>query len=557
MYYSRQMGWSEGRFDYALDATTLRYFDRLSNRSRLRVIASSGTALRQAQGPEYWKYSVIGMMETAPAFRLRSMTGCMRIGYAQECNGWSFCRFSGYNKAMTENNKIILTGVTPSGSSLHIGNYFGALKPLVEQGKAGAMVYCFVSDLHALTTVQDKKTLQNNIRNVIINYLACGIEGENFIFFRQSDVHQHCELETILTNFVSLGQMKRMHAYKDKLEKGVDGESINMGLFNYPILMAADILLYNADGVPVGADQKQHLEIARDIAENFNKKTGKQVFKLPEPMIDENIGRIVGTDGERKMSKSLGNTIGIFEDYKTIEKQIMSCYTDPGRKSATDPGKVEGNPVFLYHDLWNDDKEEVTDLKKRYREGKVGDVEVKQRLLEAHKRYFAKIRERKQYLEEHPLEVQKIINRGASLASLLAAVNLAKVKAAVGLEVNFVKPEKMWSEPRPLISFDEFAKVELRVGKVVKATAPEWSNKLIEQKVDFGPLGQKTIFSALRAWYGPEDFEGKNLVYVTNIPPRKMGDFMSEGMIMAVEDEEGKPIRFEMPDKIAPGSVIG
>ncbi|MBQ6436419.1 tryptophan--tRNA ligase, partial [bacterium] len=220
---------------------------------------------------------------------------------------------------MTEKNKIILTGVTPSGNSLHIGNYFGALKPLVEQGKAGAMVYCFVSDLHALTTVQDKKTLQNNIRNVIINYLACGVEGDNFIFFRQSEVAQHCELETILTNFVSLGQMKRMHAYKDKLEKGVDGESINMGLFNYPILMAADILLYNADGVPVGADQKQHLEIARDIAENFNKKTGKQVFKLPEPIIDEKIGRIVGTDGERKMSKSLGNTIGIFEDYKTIE----------------------------------------------------------------------------------------------------------------------------------------------------------------------------------------------------------------------------------------------
>ena len=153
--------------------------------------------------------------------------------------------------------------------------------------------------------------------------------------------------------------------------------------------------------------------------------------------------------------------------------------------------------------------------------------------------------------------MQKIINRGASLASLLAAVNLAKVKAAVGLEVNFVKPEKMWSEPRPLISFDEFAKVELRVGKVVKATAPEWSKKLIEQKIDFGPLGQTTIFSALRAWYGPEDFEGKNLVYVTNIPPRKMGDFMSEGMILAVEDDEGKPIRFEMPDKIAPGSVIG
>lgn len=452
--------------------------------------------------------------------------------------------------------KTILTGVTPSGDSLHVGNYFGALKPLVDQGKAGNTIYCFVSDLHALTTVQEPKVLARNIKNVITQYIACGVDGDNFAFFRQSEVSAHCELETILTNFVGLGQMKRMHAYKDKLEKGVETDSINMGLFNYPILMAADILLYGAQGVPVGADQKQHVELARDIAQNFNKKTGREVLVLPEPMIDATIGKIVGTDGERKMSKSLGNVIGIFDDYQVIEKQIMSCFTDPGRHSATDPGKVEGNPVFFYHELWNDDKNEVEELKERYRAGKVGDVEVKQRLLAAHQRFFAKIRERKEYLDAHPEEVQKIINRGAAQARLRAAETMTKVRHALGLDVSFVSPAQLWSLPREIVSFETFAQVEMRAGKVISATAPEWSKKLIEQKVDFGPAGQRTICSALRAWYAPEDFTGKTLVYVTNIPARKMGESVSEGMIVAVEDENGVPQRWEL-EGVAPGTVIG
>jgi tryptophanyl-tRNA synthetase len=455
--------------------------------------------------------------------------------------------------------KIILTGVTPSGSSLHIGNYFGALKPLIDRGRqAGNVVYCFVSDLHALTTVQDRKTLENNIRNVIINYLACGVEGENFVFFRQSQVAAHAELATILGNFVSFGQMKRMHAYKDKLQKGADQENINMGLFNYPILMAADILLYNADEVPVGADQKQHVEITRDIAENFNKKVQKLVFTLPEPVIDENLGKVVGTDGERKMSKSLGNIIGIFEEERVIEKQIMGSYTDPNRKSVTDKGRVEGNPVFLYHDLWNEDKARVAELKALYREGKIGDVAVKKELVAAHKKYFAQIRQRKEYLEAHPEEVEKILAWGAARARLLAQANLAKVKKALGLEVNFVK-EPLWmngANARPVVSFEDFARVELRAGKVLAASEPAWSKKLIEQRVDFGTLGVRTIFSGLREWYKASDLEGKTLVYVTNIPARKMGESASEGMILAVDDEGGVPRWWEV-EGVKSGAIIG
>ncbi len=454
--------------------------------------------------------------------------------------------------------KIIVTGVTPSGSSLHIGNYFGALKQLVELGQKGEQVYCFVADLHALTTVQDKATLETNIKNVVINYLACGVDSPNFVFFRQSQVPQHCELQTILNNFVSLGQMKRMHAYKDKLQKGQEVININMGLFNYPILMAADILLYNPDGVPVGEDQKQHLEIARDIAENFNRTTKTEVFKLPEPMIPTDNGRIVGTDGERKMSKSLGNTIGIFEDYEVIAKQIKGSFTDPQRKSATDPGRVEGNPIFVYHELWNEDKQEVEDLKQKYQLGQVGDVEVKEKLLKAHQKYFAQMREKKAYYQANPREVEMILERGAALARLQANINLAKVKKAVGLELKWNKQPLIFDHDyaRPVISIEEFGKIEMRVGKVIKAEAPEWSNKLIEQKVDFGPLGIKTIFSGLRQWYTPEDFVGKNLVYVTNLMPRKMGEAMSEGMILAVEGET-RPERWEVGESVEPGTLVG
>ncbi len=455
--------------------------------------------------------------------------------------------------------KTILTGVTPSGNALHIGNYFGALKPLVDLGLAGNQVICFVSDLHALTTVQDKKTLENNIRQVVVSYLACGVDAANFIFFRQSQVPQHCELETILTNFVGFGQMKRMHAYKDKLEKGADGENINMGLFNYPILMAADILLYNPDGVPVGKDQKQHVEVTRDIAENFNKAVKKDIFKLPEPMIDENMGKIVGTDGERKMSKSLNNIIGIFEDYEVIEKQIMKCFTDAGRIHADDPGKVEGNPIFAYHDLWNENKEEVVELKKRYQEGKVSDVEVKQALLKAHQKYFAPLREKKAFYDEHPEEVEKVLARGRALATLKADVTLTAAKKALGLEVNFAK-NPLEFDPwyaRPVVDFSQFIKLEMRVGKVLSATLPEWSDKLIEQRVDFGEkIGQRTIFSALRAYFTPEDFIGSKFVYATNLLPRKMGPAVSEGMIIAVEKENGVE-RWEISDEVETGMIIG
>ena len=192
----------------------------------------------------------------------------------------------------------VLSGIAPSGNSLHIGNYFGAVKPHIDL-QDEVQAFYFVADLHALTTVQDRGQLEQNIENVILDYLALGLDPERCVFFRQSDIAEHSQLAVVLANYVSLGQMKRMHAFKDKLQKGSKSDPINMGLFNYPILMAADILLYKPDGVPVGADQKQHVEITRDIAEKFNKTYGREVFSLPEPMISKETGRVIGTDGKR------------------------------------------------------------------------------------------------------------------------------------------------------------------------------------------------------------------------------------------------------------------
>lgn len=327
--------------------------------------------------------------------------------------------------------KRILSGITPSGSQLHIGNYFGAVAPQIALQDTHETHY-FVADLHALTTIHDRDQLEKNVTGVVLDYLALGLDPDKCVFFRQSDVPEHSQLAVVLANYIGYGQMKRMHAYKDKLQTGTSEESINMGLFNYPILMAADILLYKPYGVPVGEDQRQHIELTRDIAENFNKTYKTSTFPLPEPIISKEVGRIVGTDGERKMSKSLGNIIGIFEDEMVIEKQIMSCFTDPQRLKATDPGKVEGNPVFIYHDLMNDDKAEVKDLKERYREGTVGDVEVKQKLVAAHKRKFASARAKREELEGNMNLVRTILADGAVKARKIAGETIQEVYGVIG-----------------------------------------------------------------------------------------------------------------------------
>lgn len=364
--------------------------------------------------------------------------------------------------------KRFLSGITPSGDgTLHIGNYLGAVKQFIKLS-VNHDCYLMVADLHALTTIQNKEQLQKNTETLIIQELALltadfpnpvgssgspsgsirsrfaeRSDGAGITFFRQSDVPLHAELQTILNNVTPLGLIKRAHAYKDKLAKETTLDDINMGLFNYPVLMAADILIYKSDLVPVGKDQKQHIEIARDIADSFNKiycgdpstslRTRKSaVFPLPEPYIPDDVAVVLGTDGKRKMSKSLGNIISIFEDEEIIKKQVMGTFTDPTRIHAADPGHIEGNMVFRYLDFFGV-KGKVEELKGFYRRGKVSDIEVKNYLFESLIKYFAKARESYKELSSNPDKVRTILKDGAERARSFAEKTMTEVREAAGL----------------------------------------------------------------------------------------------------------------------------
>lgn len=456
--------------------------------------------------------------------------------------------------------KRILSGITPSGDgSLHIGNYLGAVKqfkelaqPLNSNIESHECLLMF-ADLHALTTIQDKKMLQKNTETLILNEIALVGELPNVYFFRQSDVPLHAELQTILNNVTPLGLLKRAHAYKDKLAKDVMEDEINLGLFNYPILMAADILLYKPDAVPVGKDQKQHIEITRDIAEKFNHTFRKQVFVLPEPYIPEDVAVILGTDGQRKMSKSLGNIISIFENEDIIRKQVNSCFTDPTRKHANDPGHTEGNMVFTYLQFFGD-YAEVEHLKERYRKGSLGDVEVKEYLYTSLVSYFADSRERYNNLKESPAQVKEILEKGTARVTELASQTMSEVRDTIGLVNQYAFFSYPTKRTDGLITIDDFAKMQLRVGSVIEASHPEKSEKLIRLVVDFGDT-QRVIFTGVRGYgYTKDDFVGKQFFFVFNLIPRKMIGEESQGMILAVDGSD-KPL-FVSAQGLPLGSLI-
>lgn len=449
--------------------------------------------------------------------------------------------------------KRILSGITPSGDgSLHIGNYLGAVKQFVELSKDHECFLMF-ADLHALTTIQQKKTLRQNIETLILNEIALvssfakasADKGnfENIYFFRQSDVPLHTELQSILNNVTPLGLIKRAHAYKDKLAKDMMEDDINLGLFNYPVLMAADILLYKPHAVPVGKDQKQHIEITRDIAQKFNSQYQKQLFVLPEPYIPEDVAVVMGTDGQRKMSKSLGNIISIFESEETIRKQVNSCFTDPTRAHATDPGHVEGNMVFTYLDFFGQPAD-VTRMKQEYKAGKLADVVVKDYLYQSLLTYFGSARQRFQELKEDPKKVQTILEKGTAMVGSVAVQTMHEVREVIGLNTSYSFFQYPSSNPTGslaatrddgFITIDQFTQVQQRVGKVLEATHPEKSEKLIRLKVDFG-TESRIIFTGVRQFgYTKDDFIGKQFFFVTNLMPRKMMGEESQGMIMAVD----------------------
>jgi tryptophanyl-tRNA synthetase len=453
--------------------------------------------------------------------------------------------------------KRILSGIEPSGDgSLHIGNYLGAVRQFIQLAKDHEC-FLMVADLHALTTIQDKKQLAHNSEALVLSELALLGDLKNIIFFRQSDVPEHTELQSILNNITPLGLLKRAHAYKDKLQKDVMEDDINFGLFSYPVLMAADILLYKPDLVPVGKDQKQHVEITRDIAQRFNNIFKKNIFPLPDAYIPEEVAVILGTDGKKKMSKSSGNVINMFEPEEVIRKQVNSTYTDPTRKHATDPGHIEGNMVFTYLDFFGE-KAETDRLKELYIKGQVSDIEVKKYLFDSLMKTFKNARERYADLKAHPEKVKKILERGRTHALEVAAKTMEEVRETIGLVNAYsISARSHLAKPgETFINIDEFARVEMRVGKVIEATNKEGSEKLIRLIVDVGEDKPRVIFTGVRSFgYTPEFFAGHQFFFITNLAPRKMLDEYSNGMIMAVDGADNKP-QFISADGMAPGAKI-
>jgi len=317
----------------------------------------------------------------------------------------------------------ILTGIQPSGT-LHIGNYFGAIRPLVDMQSRG-QVFAILVDLHALTTVRDGETLRRYSVDAAVDFLACGLDPDRCIFFRQSDVPEHAELMWILSCVTPVGLLERAHAYKDKVARGLPASA---GLFTYPVLQAADILLYDADVVPVGKDQKQHLEIARDVVVKMNEAYG-EVLKLPEPEISEDVATIPGLDGQ-KMSKSYGNTIDLFMPEKALRKRVMGIVTDSTPLEA--PKDPEGSTVVELYRLFAGPAE-VDAMRESFRAGGVGYGHFKQQLFEAIWEHFAPMRARREQILSDPGYVEDVLRSGAERAREIASGTMARVRRAVGL----------------------------------------------------------------------------------------------------------------------------
>ena len=320
----------------------------------------------------------------------------------------------------------ILSGIQPSGT-LHIGNYFGAMKPSIDLQEKGE-TFLFIADYHSLTTQPDAKDLQDRVRSVTLDFLACGIDPEKTVFFRQSDIPEVTELTWILSCSTSTGLLERCHSYKDKVANGF---TPNSGLFSYPVLMASDILMYHADVVPVGKDQKQHLEVTRDIAKSFNFLYKKEIFRMPKEIIQEHVAVIPGIDG-RKMSKSYNNTIEIFGGKKAIRKKVMKIETDS--KGIDDIKDPESCNIFnLYKFFATEEEQQV--LAEKYRSENIGFGygHAKQELFEKMWDYFAPMRERREELANDMDYVDSILHKGAERARKEAQKTMDTVRKIVGL----------------------------------------------------------------------------------------------------------------------------
>lgn len=344
--------------------------------------------------------------------------------------------------------KRILTGDRPTGK-LHLGHYVGSLKNRVALQDTYDC-YFIIADLHTLTTKPEKKhimEMRDNIRETVLDYLACGIDPEKSTIYLQSAVPAIYQINLIFEMMISINRLTGLPSIKEMAKNAhLDPDSIPFGLIGYPVLQSADILMPRAHLVPVGKDNEAHVELTRGIARKFNQFYG-EVFPIPEVLLSD-VPTLIGTDGQGKMSKSAGNAISLSDDVKTVQKKVRGMYTDPNRTSADIPGTVEGNPVFIYHDVFNPNKSEVEAFKKRYREGTVGDVEVKDSLALAINNFLEPIRERRKVFEEDKGYVEQVIFEGSQKMNEVANETVKEMTSAMGLRGAWSKICRLAKERR-------------------------------------------------------------------------------------------------------------
>jgi tryptophanyl-tRNA synthetase len=319
----------------------------------------------------------------------------------------------------------ILSGIQPSGT-LHLGNYFGMMRPAIELQEKGEAFY-FIADYHSMTSLYDPAERRANSLGVALDFLACGLDPKRAVFFRQSDVPEVTELTWLLSTITPMGLLERCHSYKDKIAKGI---SPNHGLFAYPVLMAADILIYDSNLVPVGQDQKQHVEVTRDIAIKFNEAYG-ETFVIPEPQIQDSVAKVPGTDGE-KMSKSYGNTIDIFGDEKTLRKTVMSIRMDSRSPQEPKPDADQNLAIQLLRLVAPPDQ--AGSFEDRLRTGGLGYGDLKKALFEHYWNYFADARQKRAELAAHLDYVHQVLREGAARARSQAALTLARARKHCGID---------------------------------------------------------------------------------------------------------------------------
>jgi tryptophanyl-tRNA synthetase len=326
--------------------------------------------------------------------------------------------------------KRILTGDRPTSDAFHLGNYVGTLANRVRL-QDEYKTFLLLADLHLLTTrTSDLEEVGHNIHELVLDYLSVGIDHKKTTIYLQSLVPEVLELAWIFMSLVSVPRAQRIPTLKEVV-RDLKLDTASMALLSYPVLQAADILMVKGDLVPVGKDQLSHIELTREIARRFN-DTFAPVFPVPEGLVGT-VPTLPGTDGQAKMGKSQGNAIFLTDDAETVERKVMSMYTDPKRIRADIPGRVQGNPVFIYHEAFNDDRVEVEDLKARYRKGKVGDVEVKQKLIAALDRFLDPIRERRARFAGEKGLVEEILSQGTATAREECLQTLSEAREAMGL----------------------------------------------------------------------------------------------------------------------------